>query len=195
VVEHGNEHGWHAIQDAGTFFGDGAQGEFGVEGVIGVDHGTAVSDAAEVGHDHAEAMVKRHRDHHAVAVAQAEAFTDHEAVVEDVVVAERGTFGRTGRAGGVLDVHRLVELQAVLASHVGLQRRLPCPLGQRLPGQEAAGRVGRQADHPAQFGQAFTGQLAKVGGRQLRHQRLDHGMVIRGLERIGTHQPAAARLA
>lgn len=100
--------------------GHGAQGKLGVEGVVGVDHGAAVGDAAEVGHDHAEAVVQRHRDHHAVAGRQAKAFSHHETVVEDVVVTERGTFGRTGGAGGVLDVHRLVELQALLAGGEGL---------------------------------------------------------------------------
>jgi len=111
-----------------------------------------VGDATQVGHDHAKAVVQGHRDHHAVALAQAQAFADHEAVVEDVVVAERGTFGRTGRAGGVLDVHRLVELQPALAGQVGFARSLPGQPGQGLPFQETSRRVGCQADDPAQLG-------------------------------------------
>jgi hypothetical protein len=78
VVEHGDEHGRHAVQDAGALLGHGAQGQLGVEGVVGVDHGAAVGDATEVGHDHAEAVVQRHRDHQAVALGQAQAFADHE---------------------------------------------------------------------------------------------------------------------
>ncbi|MNH06677.1 hypothetical protein D3C79_660530 [compost metagenome] len=195
MIEHRDEHGRHAVKDAGTLLGHGAQGEFGVKSVVGVDHGAAVGDAAEVGHDHAEAMVQRHRDHHTVAGCQAKAFTHHETVVEDVVVTERGTFGRTGGAGGVLDVHRLVELQALLTGCAGLNRRLPCPLGQCVPGQEAGRRVGGQADDTTQLGQAFTGQLTRPGAGKLRHQRLHHGVVIRRLEGFSADQPAAAGLA
>ncbi|MNO99051.1 hypothetical protein D3C76_908140 [compost metagenome] len=140
-------------------------------------------------------MVQRHRDHHAVALGQAQALADHETVVEDVVVAERRPLGCASGTGGVLDVHRLVELQALLAGLIGFGRRLPCPLCQRRPGQKALRRVAGQADHPVQIGQAFAGQL--TGGRcsQFRYQLLDHGVVIGGLEGIGAHQPAAAGLS
>ena len=84
--------------------------------------------AAEVAHDHAEAVVQRHRDHQAVLRRKAQAFTDHVAVIEDVVVTERGALGKTGGARGVLDVHGLVEMQAALAG-VQLFRRDTCAEG------------------------------------------------------------------
>jgi hypothetical protein len=98
-----------------ALFGDGLQGQQRIEGVVGVNHGAAVGDATEVAHDHAEAVIQRHRDHQAIGGGQAEAFADHVTVVEDVVVTEGRALGETGGAGGVLDVHRLVEVQAVLA--------------------------------------------------------------------------------
>ncbi|MNZ95845.1 hypothetical protein D3C78_1150150 [compost metagenome] len=140
-------------------------------------------------------MVQRHRDHHAVGAGQAQTFANHETVVEDVVMTERRPLGRASGAGGVLDVHRLIELQAALASLISLNSRLPCPLAQRMPRQKTWGRVAGQADHPAQLGQALAGQVTGQHCSQPRYQLLDHGMVIGRLEGIGAHQPAAAGLA
>mgnify|MGYP006144482867 CR=1 FL=1 len=41
---------------------DGLQGRFGLEGLRRIDHGRAVGQTAQVGRDHAEAMIERHRD-------------------------------------------------------------------------------------------------------------------------------------
>ncbi|MNV96508.1 hypothetical protein D3C71_1915240 [compost metagenome] len=98
MVQLGDEHGRHAIQRGGLFFGNRAQGRQRVERIVGVDQRTAVGHAAQVGHDHAEAVVQRHRDHQPIMLGQAQAFADHVAVVEDVAVAERGAFGETGGA-------------------------------------------------------------------------------------------------
>ena len=56
-------------------------------------------------------MIKRDGDADAVALGQAQRFADEEAVVEDVVVRQRGAFGESGRPGGVLDVNGIVEVQ------------------------------------------------------------------------------------
>ncbi|MDT4850152.1 hypothetical protein FQZ97_842930 [compost metagenome] len=127
-------------------------------------------------------------------LAEAEAFADHVAVVEDVVVAERGALGEAGGAGGVLDVDRVVELQLGLARRHRLRRdRLAAPL-QLGPGQEARRRRRAQADHPAQLRQAFAGQRARRRGGQLRQQFEEHGVVVGGLEGVGADHPAAAGL-
>ena len=55
-------------------------------------------------------------------------------------------------------------------------------------------RLGGEADDPAQIGKAFTVQSPDRLLRQLRNQLLEHGVVVGGLERAGTHQPLAGRL-
>jgi len=52
-----------------------------------------VSDAAQVAHDRAEAMVQRYRNHHAVVDGEAEALADPVAIIEEIAVAEGGAFG------------------------------------------------------------------------------------------------------
>ena len=56
-------------------------------------------------------MIKRHGDADAILLAVAEALADEEAVVDEVVVRQRRALGEAGRAGGVLDVDRVVELE------------------------------------------------------------------------------------
>ncbi|MNN21256.1 hypothetical protein D3C81_1345700 [compost metagenome] len=81
-------------------------------------------------------MVERHRDHQTIARGQADAFTDHVAVVEDVVVAEGRAFGEPGSAGGVLDVHRLIKVQAVAAFAQLIGRDAGGQIGQLRPRQK-----------------------------------------------------------
>ena len=71
--------------------------------------------AGEVPDHHAEAVVERHRHADAVVLRVAERLADEVAVVEDVVVRERGALGEAGRARRVLDVDRVVELERRLA--------------------------------------------------------------------------------
>ncbi|KAI3480411.1 hypothetical protein L1887_57425 [Cichorium endivia] len=194
LVEHGDEHGRHAVQRCGALLDHGLQGQRRVEGVVGVDHGAAVGHAAQVAHDHAEAVVQRHRDHQTVVLGQAQAFADHVAVVEDVVVTEGRALGEAGGAGGVLDVHRLVELQALLAGiEVGHADPLRV-LRQAIPGEEAGRRLGGQADDPAQVRQALATELPRRLVGDLRQQLGDHPVVVRTLERPGAHEPLAAGL-
>jgi len=194
MVEHGDEHGRHAVHAGGLFLGRSLQRGQRLEGGARVDHGRAVGDAAEVAHDHAEAVVQRHRDHQAVVLGEPEALTDHVAVIEDVVVAERGALWEARGAGGVLDVDGVVELQALAALAQLLGADLLGHLHQRLPLQHAVHRLVAQADHPAQLGQHMALQGPDGGAFQLRQQLVEHGMVIGRLEGIGADQPAAAGL-
>ncbi len=126
------------------FFGDGGQGQQRVEAVIGVDHGGAVGDAAQVAHHHAEAVVQRHRDHQTILRGEAQAFADHVTVIEDVVVTEGGALGEAGGAGGVLDIDGLIEVQAGLARDQSL-RRDASPQGPPIATRaETPGRARRQ---------------------------------------------------
>ncbi|MCY1439850.1 hypothetical protein D9M71_561020 [compost metagenome] len=98
MVQLGNEHGRHAIQRSGFFLRHCPQRGQRVEGIAGVNQCAAVGHAAKVGHDHAEAVVQRHRHHQPIVLGKAQAFTDHVAVVEDIAVAKGGPLGETGGA-------------------------------------------------------------------------------------------------
>ena len=69
--------------------------------------------AAEIADHHAKAVVKRHRDAHAVTLGELHRLAEEEAVVEDVVVGQRRALWKTGRAAGELDIDRIVKLQRI----------------------------------------------------------------------------------
>ena len=111
MVELGDEHGGHAIERRAALLGDGLQGRQRIERLGGIDHGRAVRQAAEIAHHHAEAVIERHGDAQPVVGRELQPLAHEVAVVQDVVMAERGALGVPGRARGELDVDGVVELQ------------------------------------------------------------------------------------
>ena len=104
------------------------------------------------------------------------AFADEEAVVEDVVVRQRRALGESGRAGGVLDVNGVVELQRRFTPFRGPPRRPTRPRRQeRRP-------VLVEAEDAAQGG------AARPGG-------VEHGAVDQLAETAGVEEDADAGLA
>ncbi|KAI3475675.1 hypothetical protein L1887_62893 [Cichorium endivia] len=176
------------IQHRGALLGHRLQGAQRLEGRAGIDHGAAVGHATEIAHHHAETVVQRHRDHHAVLFAQPQTLADHVAVVEDVVVAQRRALGKAGGTRGVLDVDRVVELQLGLAATQHVVGDLPGQAEQLGPAEHAGGRRARQADHPTQLGKLRGMQPAGRAIGQLRDQLGEHGMVVGALELLGADQ-------
>jgi len=82
-----------------------------IEPFRGADHAGAVGDTGEVAQHHSETVVIRHRNAQPVVRRQAHRPADEIAVVDDVVMSQRGALRRPGGAGGELDVDRVVELQ------------------------------------------------------------------------------------
>jgi hypothetical protein len=111
MSELGNEHRGHAIEGRAALGFDRLEGGQRIETLARVDHGRAVSDAGKIAQHHAEAVIERHGDAHFIPVGQALRLADEIAVVEEVVVSERGALGRAGRTTCELDVDRVVELQ------------------------------------------------------------------------------------
>jgi hypothetical protein len=74
-------------------------------------------------------MVERDRDADAILRGIAAGLADEEAVVENVVVSERGALRKPGRAACVLDVDGIIELQPGGQRNVVLARREVIPLG------------------------------------------------------------------
>ena len=115
MVELGDEHRGHAVERRAPLGLEGGQGPVGAERRPRRDHARAVGGAREVADDHAEAVVERHRDAHAVLFRVAEDLAAEEAVVQDVVVRQGRALRGAGGARGVLDVDGVVERQAGLA--------------------------------------------------------------------------------
>lgn len=153
-----------------------------------------MGDAAEIAHDHAEAVVQWHGDHQAIFVGKAHQASDEVAIVEDVVMAERRAFGIAGRAGGVLDVDRIVELLFGL-SHGKVGGADLFGDGQHVvPGEHAGGWFVAQANDGAQVGQASRRQAPRLGLVQFGQQVVEHGAVVGAAELWGEDQGATARL-
>ena len=118
---------------------------------------------------------------------------DEEAVVENIVVGQRGTLGQTGGAGGELDVDRLVELQDRCEVPQPLTRVFVAEMGDLVEG-EGARRITADLDHRAQTGQPLGMQPPGAGDREFGCERVDHPDVIAGLEPRGGDQRRAADL-
>ncbi len=175
VVLHRDEHRRYAVDAGALLGGDRAQGDLGVETGCRDHHGGAVGGAAEVAHDHAEAVVERHRDAEAVVRTEVDQVGDQVAVVEDVAVAERRALGPTGGAGGVLDVDRVVGREPGQSSGDGVVRQVGAGRDQLGP------VVGADEDDALETGALGVG-LA------------DHRPVVARLEALRADQQAHAGL-
>jgi hypothetical protein len=175
VLQLGDEHRRHAVERRARFRLDGVEAGAGIEALGRQDDGGTVSERREVAHHHAEAVVEGHRHADAVARGEPLALADEEAVVEDVVMGQRRALGRAGRAGGVLDVDRVVELQRGLtgAEHAGIDPLSAGP--QVVPRPRAGDAVGPEDRNAPQGGQPrrqqAIGRRARQAGDELLEQR------------------------
>ena len=112
MFELGDEHRRHAVETRAALLGAGPQRRLRLECLRGVDHRRAVVGRAEVAHHHPEAVIERHRQADPVGLGVVEQAGDEMGVIEDVVVGERRALGESGRAARVLDVDRVVEVEA-----------------------------------------------------------------------------------
>jgi hypothetical protein len=109
VFQNRDEHRRNTVQRRASLGLDGFEHAERIEGFARDDHGCAVRDAGQVGQDHSEAVIEREGNAEPVVGTEAEGLSAEAAVVEDVMMRERGAFGSAGRATGELDVDRIVE--------------------------------------------------------------------------------------
>ena len=131
--------------------------------------------AREVADHHAEAVVERHRHADPIALGVAQRLADEVAVVEHVVVRQRRALGEPGRARGVLDVDRVVELERRLA------------LGEPLGGHA-------RAAPRAAPSQSSSNTIASRSGRAAGADLGEHRDVVGVAEPARHRQHADARL-
>ena len=119
---------------------------------------------------------------------------DEIGVVDDVVVGERRALRRACRARGELDVDGVAGLQRFRDQVEALV--LVAAAARHHVGEiEHARRiVVAHADDEFQLRQPGGLQPARLGGGELRRQRLDHAEIVGGLEADGADQRAAADL-
>src|SRR5678815_4381606 len=96
MLEHRDEHGWHAMQRSASLRFESAEHGFGAEALIWIDHRRAVRDADEIAEHHAETVVQRHGDTQTIDLTEMHRRADEVAVVEDVVMRERGALRMAG---------------------------------------------------------------------------------------------------
>ena len=74
-----------------------------------------MSKTTEIPHHHAKAVIQGHRHHQPVLLSEVHGRRHKVAIVEDIVMAQRGTLGKPRGATGVLNVDRLIHVQAGLS--------------------------------------------------------------------------------
>ena len=136
----------------------------------------------QIAHHHAEAVVERHRNAHAVLFGVSDAVTDEVAVVEDVDVRERGALGESGGTRRVLNIDRIVRAQPGL--HTRQRLGVDRGVGDLLP------RLPPDDDHVAQRGASpahFVEHRCVVGTpeRRRREDRAHRRLVEHVLQLVG----------
>ena len=112
LLQHGDEHGRHAVERGAAGLGHRMQRLGRIESLAWKHHRRTLSDAAQHAHHHAETVVERHRYAQRLPLGQPDAAGDEARIVDDVPVGERGALGGSGGAGGELDVDRVVGVEA-----------------------------------------------------------------------------------
>ena len=194
MVELGDEHRRHAIERGAALGLHGLEHRQRIEGIRRIDHGCAMGHAAEVGHHHAEAVVKRHRRTQPVFMGQLDRLADEKAVVQDVAMSQGRALRKAGGARGELDIDRVVELQG--ACELGKLRtlRLAACFRDLVKVHHARGRRCAEPDHTAQVRQCRCMQVMGCGGREFGGEILHDRQVVAGLERRCEHQRLALDL-
>ena len=145
--------------------------------------------AAEVAHHHPEAVVERHRDADAILLRVLDRLAHEKPVVQDVVMRERRAFGEARRAGRVLDVDGIVELQdrfALLELEVrrgvrAFEQRHP--VGVDRDGLPQRGAVGPHLlDHLHVVARPERLGVDQQGGAGLHERIPELGSLVRGVD-------------
>src|ERR1700733_14117568 len=194
MVQFSDEHGWDTVQRRAVFVCHRLQRCERIEAFAGEHNCRAVRDARQIADHHAEAVIQRYWDANLVLLGVGHCLAKEVAVVEDVVVRERGTLRQPGGAGGELDVDRLVELENAGQFR---QVRLLRSAARRVYAVErdrAWHRIRADLDDDAQRGQFRRVQVAWTRVQQFRRQSVDHPDIIAGLERRRGDQGAAVDL-
>ena len=148
----------------------------------------------EVAHDHAEAVVERHRDADPVGFCVVAQLADEEPVVQDVVVRQRRTLRETCGTRGVLDVDGVVGVQLdgverpAIQAAPGLEQRLPLRAAEQHDGGQLRAARPHLGDHPG-----VIGGLQLLGRHEQRAARLvEHEFELTGaVRRVDVHQDRA----
>ncbi len=140
ILQLRDEHGRHPVDGGATFRLHPLQYRSGVEMLAG-DHQTGPHrDTQQVGQHHAEAVIEGHRYTKPVLLAEVHGLGAEPGIVEQIVVGQQHRLGEAGGARGVLDIDRIVPVEArgdifqLCPAHLGPGRQ------QRLPGGEPGGR-------------------------------------------------------
>src|SRR5882672_2988542 len=128
VVQLSDEHCGYPVEHVATLCLDRLQGHQRIKGLRRIDHRCPMGDAAEIAHDHAEAVIQRHRDTHARTGLDSGRFAYEEGIVDQIVMRQRRSLRQSGGAAGELDIHGVVDLDRSRHGFKSLVARLFAPL-------------------------------------------------------------------
>ena len=111
MLELGDEHRGHTVEDRTVLLGHRLEHRGGVEVLGRDDERCPMCEASKVRDDHAEAVIEGHGDAQTVARSELEGLGNVKAVVQDVVMGQNDSLGEAGGAGSELDVDRVVRVE------------------------------------------------------------------------------------
>ena len=195
MIEHGDEHGRHAVQPGAGFGLNRFQRCCRIERLGRAHHAGAVGDAGEVAQHHAEAVIIGHRDAQPVVRREPHRLADEIAVVDDVVVRQRRALRRARCAGGELDVDWVVELQRSAEVGERLTLIVAGGTGDVVEIQHAGRLLGPETNDGLEPGQAVRPQLPRFRPVDLGRARPERGeIVVVAVSRREDQRPAAGFL-
>src|SRR3954466_4144603 len=116
MSEFRNKHSRNAIEGGAAFLLYRFKCRLRLKTLRGIDHRRAMSDAAQIAHNHTKTVVKWHRDTDLILSGDVLKFRDKIAIVEDVMMTECRPFRETGSSARVLNVDSVVKLLFTLDS-------------------------------------------------------------------------------
>eukprot|EP00162_Nutomonas_longa_P006844 comp17313_c0_seq1/m.29040 comp17313_c0_seq1/g.29040 ORF comp17313_c0_seq1/g.29040 comp17313_c0_seq1/m.29040 type:complete len:424 (+) comp17313_c0_seq1:223-1494(+) len=109
--ENAQEHRRNPIQRRALVLGHRFQGLAGIKALGRIHHTCPVAQRSNIAHHHPKAVVQRHRQTHHIVLSQLDPFANKEAIVHNIVVAQRGPFRHPRRARRELNIDRIVKVK------------------------------------------------------------------------------------
>ena len=113
MIQHGQEHRWHATQYGRLFVVDGLQHRHRVECFIGINNDGTGRHTGQRDAYHARTVIKWKRADEHILLGQPDFLAGEHGIVEKVEVGQRRPFWRTGGAAGKLNIEGIIRLQHI----------------------------------------------------------------------------------
>src|ERR1051326_8488750 len=138
-----DKHGWHSIKRCTAFLRDSFESLQRTEMWRQQNHRGAMCYATEVAKHHAKAMIEWNWYTQAILVCEPQYLSNPIAIIQNIMVREHCTLGKTCRTRCVLDVYHVVKIQFSL-SFRQIPGTNPLRAGQQFLPRSEERRVGKE---------------------------------------------------